>query len=233
MHRTIMIVSAASLAVSSVALAHGEGVDVLLRVDDGQIVTGSWSHDTDTVVEARERVFAFEWGEGGEGPNIADEPGFFAETGTLAGLEWGVNFVDAVRVWNGSDFDTVSPHTVTFEFLSVEQDTPTTAGGFTQGFGIPVGSGGFDDHYEIVLNAPTDGSASGVFLISMSAFAQSSTLGASVPAASDNFWFVGNFGADEMDHEAAIEYVEEFIVPAPGAAALFAMGGLALARRRR
>jgi len=233
MSRTITIVSVASLAASSVALAHGEGVDVLLRVSDGQIVTGSWSHDTDTVVEARERVFAFEWGEDVGSPNIADEPGFFAEEGTLAGLEWGVNFVDAVRVWNGSDFSTVSPDTVTFEFLGVEQDTPTTAGGFTAGFGIPVGPGGFDDHYEIALNAPTDGSVSGVYLIAMQAFAQSSTLGADVPEASRTFWFVGNFGADEMDHEAAIEYVEDVIVPAPGAAALFAMGGLALARRRR
>jgi len=218
----------------SVAFAHGEGVDVLLREQDGRIFTGSYSHDTESVVEATERVFAFEWGEGGEGPNIADEPGFFAEAGTLAGLEWGVNFTDAVRVWNGTDFNTVSPDTVTFEFLGVEQDTPASAGGFTPGFGIPVGGGGFDDHFEIVLNAPTDGSVSGVYLISMEAFAQSpSARGSVLPGASDEFWFVGNFGADEAAHEAAIEYVEDVLVPAPGAAGLFALAGVVGVRRRR
>jgi len=227
MIRTITV-SALIAATGSVAFAHGEGVDVLLRESGGQIVTGSWSHDTDSVVEARERVFAFEWGND-EGANISDEPGFFAEPGTLNGLSWGVNFTDALRVWNGTDFDTVSPDTVTFELLGAEQDTPPSAGGFTGGFGIPVGPGGFDDHYEIVINAP----ASGIYLISMEAFAQSAGLGAVVPETSEEFWFVGNFGGDEIDHEAAIEFVEDVIVPAPGAAALFALAGVAGTRRRR
>jgi hypothetical protein len=229
MNTRIIVSAALGLTVSAAALAHGEDVDVLLRDVDGQLVTGSWSHDTDEVVSLNERVFAFEWGEGAEGPNIADEPGFFAQAGTLAGLSWGVDFVDAVRVWDGTDFDAVSPDTVTYEFLGAEQTTPTTAGGVTEGFAIPVGSGGFDDHYEIVLNAPTDGSVSGVYLISMRAFAE----GAGAPGESETFWFVGNFGADELDHEAAIEYVEDVIVPAPGAGALLALGGVALTRRRR
>lgn len=228
MLRTASIIVLSGSA-ASIALAHGEDVDVLLRVDDGALVTGSWSHDTDSVVEERERVFAFEWGND-EGANISDEPGFFAEAGTLSGMEWGVNFIDAVRVWNGSDFSAVSPDTVTFELLGAEQDTPTTAGGFTAGFGIPVGPGGFDDHYEIVINAATDGSANGVYLISMQAFANDTARGATL--SSESFWFVGNFGGDEMDHEAAIEYVEDVLVPAPGAAALFGFGALAARRRR-
>ncbi len=231
MLRTVSIVSILAGSAASVAFAHGEDVDVLLRVVDGGLVTGSWSHDTDSVVEERERVFAFEWGND-EGANISDEPGFFAEPGTLSGFEWGVNFTDAVRLWNGSDFDTVSPDTVTFELLGAEQDTPSTAGGFTGGFGIPVGPGGFDDHYEIVLNAATDGSADGVYLIEMEVFAQDPARG-SAPATSETFWFVGNFGADELQHEAAIEYVEDVLVPAPGAGALFALAGVGAVRRRR
>lgn len=232
MIRKILLATALAAGTTSTALAHGEGVDALLQVVDGRLVTGSFDDSTESVVETRERVFAFEWG-GIEGPNIADEPGFRALPGTLAGLEWGVNFVDAVRVWNGTDFSTVSPDTVTFEFLGVEQSTPTTAGGFTAGFGIPVGGGGFDDHYEIGLNAPTDGSVSGIYLISLQAFAQSPTLGSLVPEASDTFWFVGNFGASELDHEAALEFVEDVLVPAPGAAALLALGTLTATRRRR
>ena len=231
MLRTVLTVSAVA-SVSSAALAHGEDVDVLLQVLDGDIVTGSWSHDTDSVVEERERVFAFEWGND-EGANISDEPGFFAQPGTLDGLSWGVNFVDAVRVWDGSDFDAVSPNTVTYELLGAEQTTPTEAGGVTGGFAIPVGAGGFDDHYEIVLNAPTDGSADGVYLIAMQVFSVPTSERAGVPADSQTFWFVGNFGADELDHEAAIEYVEDVLVPAPGAASLLALGGLVGARRRR
>jgi len=222
---------ALTASLSSVALAHGEDVDVLIRAENGLLTTGSWSHDTDSVVEENERVFAFEWGND-EGANISDEPGFFAEAGTLAGMNWGVNFVDAVRVWNGSDFDTVSPNSVTYELLGAEMDTPGSAGGFTPGFAIPVGGGGFDDHFEIVLNAPLDGSADGVYLISMELFATTDALGGA-PANSETFWFVGNFGGDEIDHEAAIEYVEDVLVPAPGAAGLLALGGLIGARRRR
>jgi len=230
MLRTVFTVSAvASLA--SAALGHGEDVDVLIRVDDGALVTGSWSHTADSVVEERERVFAFEWGND-EGANISDEPGFFAEAGTLAGMNWGVNFVDAVRVWNGSDFSAVSSSTVTYELLGAEMDTPGAAGGFTPGFAVPVGGGGFDDHFEIVLNAPLDGSADGVYLIAMELFATSDTLGGT-PVNSETFWFVGNFGGDEEMHEAAIEYVEDVLVPAPGSAALFALSGLAATRRRR
>ena len=228
-----LTVSALIASTGSVALAHGEGVDALLQIEDDRIVIGSFDDSTESVVEQRERVFAFEWGEGGEGPNVADDPGFRALPGTLQGLEWGVNFTDAVRVWNGTDFSSVSPDTVTFEFLGAEQETPSTAGGTTSGFGIPVGGGGFDDHYEIVLNAPTDGSVSGVYLIAMEAFAQTPARGTIVPETSDEFWFVGNFGADEADHDAAIEYVEDVLVPAPGAATLFALAGVAGVRRRR
>ncbi len=230
MFRTITV-SVCTASFASLALAHGEGVDVLLHVVDDTLVTGSWSHTGDTIVEERERVFAFEWGNG-EGENISDEPGFFAEAGTLAGMSWGVNFVDAVRVWNGSDFSAVSPSTVTYELLGAEMDTPGSAGGFTPGFAVPVGGGGFDDHFEIVLNAPLDGSADGVYLIAMELFATDSVRGG-VPANSETFWFVGNFGGDEIDHEAAIEYVEDVLVPAPGGAALLALGGMAAARRRR
>ena len=229
MNTRIIVSTIAGLAVSGAAFAHGEGVDALLQIEDGGIVIGSFDDDTESVVELRERVFAFEWGENPGAPNIADDPGFRALPGTLAGLSWGVNFVDAARVWDGSNFDTVSPNTVTFEFLGGEQETPSTAGGTTAGFGIPVGPGGFDDHYDIILNAPTDGSVSGVYLISLRAFAE----GAGAPDESDTFWFVGNFGASELDHEAAIEYVEDVLVPAPGAGALLAMGGAALLRRRR
>jgi hypothetical protein len=52
-------------------------------------------------------------------------------------------------------------------------------------------------------------------------------------AESDSFYIVFNQNSDEAVHDAAIDYVREFIVPAPGAAGLLAVSGLVAMRRRR
>ncbi|MEC9373791.1 MAG: hypothetical protein VYC34_08105, partial [Planctomycetota bacterium] len=130
------------------------------------------------------------------------------------------------RVWNGTNFDDASPYTMTLNFgPSPDVTSPLTPGGFVAGFDIPVGSMGFDDHLNIFLDVGSD-TPTGVFLLTLQ-------VRATGLAASDPIYFVMNAGAGEEAHEAAEEYVREFIVPSPSGAALMGLAGAALLRRRR
>lgn len=42
-----------------------------------------------------------------------------------------------------------------------------------------------------------------------------------------------NRGLDEAEHDRAVDYVRDFLVPAPGGAATLALGLIALGGRRR
>lgn len=196
-----------------------EHADVEIRTANGRLVTGT----LDEGVFVRERVFASELGE--VVPNFADEPGFDAEDGTLTPNSMlGFNIMNALRVWNGSDFDTVSDSTMTLSFLTLEATTPNMPGEVVNGFNFLVdANGGMHDHPAFQLNAPA---STGVYLLEMQftggGFADS-----------DSFYIVFNQNEDEMIHDMAIDYVRNVIVPAPGAGALLAAGGLLAIRRRR
>jgi hypothetical protein len=89
-------------------------------------------------------------------------------------------------------------------------------------------SAGLDLHPEFTLSGPgaTD-PANGIYLaafrVSAAGFGQS-----------DTFWIVFNLGMPEADHEAAVEWVESNLVPAPGALAMLALGTvMARSRTRR
>lgn len=193
--------------------------DIEIRTANGRLVTGT----LDEGAFVRERVFASELGE--VVPNITDEPGFDAADGTLVpGTSLGFNILDAVRVWNGSDFDAISDSTMTMSFLTLEATSSTTPGQTVNGFDFLVdANGGMHDHPAFILNSPA---TDGVYLLELQftggGFADS-----------DSFWIVFNQNSDEMIHDAAIDYVREFIVPAPGAAGALALAGAAFARRRR
>jgi hypothetical protein len=228
--RRFFIVSAsAALAVPAFAGPGEEHVDVLLRPVGNTVVTGSYNDDTMSIVSMNERVFGAEFGENPAEPNFADEPGFQSFDPAFDGLEWTFAYVDAVRVWNGSNFDDVAPHTVTMRFGGLSTpatESPTTPGATVPGFSLPVPVGGFHDHLDITYNGPEDATSDGIYLIALTA----SVTGFD---ASDPFYFVMNRGLSEEDHEAAEEFVATVIVPAPGAAAPLLGLGLLAARRRR
>lgn len=208
-------------ALCGVAFADGKEphADVEIRTANGRLVTGT----LDEGAFVLERVFASELGE--VVPNITDEPGFDAADGTLVpGTSLGFNIMDAVRVWNGSDFDTISDSTMTLSFLTLEATSSTTPGEVVTGFNFLVdANGGMHDHPAFILNSPA---TDGVYLLELQftggGFADS-----------DSFWIVFNQNSDEAIHDVAIDYVREFIVPAPGAAGALALAGVAFARRRR
>jgi hypothetical protein len=218
-----MISSAIVLAATaSIAVASGRDEahsDVEIRTDNGRLITGT----LDEGMFVRERVFASELGE--VVPNIADEPGFDAEDGTLTpNTSLGFNLMNSLRVWNGSDFDTNSDSTMTLSFLTLEATTSSTLGETVTGFNFLVDEfGGMHDHPAFILNAPA---STGVYLLEMQftggGFADS-----------ESFYIVFNQNEDESVHDAAIDYVREFIVPAPGAAGLLIASGLVAMRRRR
>lgn len=221
--------AAATLVGLSASAAQASGLDVLLLRDEanGVVRIGSFFDPTESIVSLNQRVFEAEFGETDPlQPNFSDEPGFRALEGDFDGGFWGFNFLDALRVWNGSDFSTISDYTLSADFgPSPTVTTSTSAGGFVSGFNIPVSTGGFDDHLDIFLNAPTDSSADGVYLLTLEVF--SNDLGASEP-----IFFVFGRGVDEVDLDAAVGYVRSTI-PTPGAVSLLALAGAASLRRRR
>lgn len=240
MKKYAMTACAAALiaGVSSTALA-GE-LDVWVSFENGRIAIGSADKGTNPVTfTPGVRVFEAEFGELPLFPNLLDEPGFYTET-LPAGTGIGFNIVDALRSWNGFNFDTIPTQTMSIFSDDLFPDgpeaiTPASAGGFVPGFQFVEAdaSGFFDDHPVFQLNNQADG----IYLLSLELFTNASGI-----ANSETLYIVfgsnldGTFGDDEAFEEAieaAIDYVNNVIIPSPGTMGLLGLAGLAAARRRR
>jgi len=233
------ILTAAALAAAASSAALAGDLDVWVSFADGQIVTGSADKSTNPVTfTSGVRVFEAEFGEVPGFPDLLDEPGFYTEQ-LPAGTGIGFNIVDALRVWNGSDFDTIGSQSMSiFGDPFPDGDvatTPGTAGMFVPGFEFieADANGFFDDHPTFQLNNQADG----VYLLSLELFTDASGIANSEP-----FYIVfgsnedGTLGDDEAFEEAVeagVDYVNNVIIPTPGAAGLLALAGFAATRRRR
>ncbi len=221
--KRVLLAAIAAAAASSHAIAHGEG-DVWVYLDAGRLHTGLISEDG-LIREPDVRVFGAEFGGAGI-PDFADEPGFQAPDGSfLPSSKIGFNILRALRSWNGSDFGAVSAATITMSFGPLTATTPGTDI-LTPGFDLTIDDqGGLHDHPDYTLNSPA---GMGIYLLELEFTTDLAGVGTSAP-----FWIVFNNGMDEAEHDAAIEWVEENLVPAPGAACLLAFGALTTLRRRR
>jgi len=243
--RRLALIPAAALAMTAAPAAFAGGLDALLypNLDTGRIQTGAFNDDTKSIVSLNQRVFLADFGEADPlQPNFADDPGFRgvpasadpALQGDLAGQQIAFNFLDAVRRWDGSDFDAVSPHTMSATFGPLgPATTSTTPGGFVGGFALPAvpSSGEFDDHLNFFLDGPDDSSSNGIFLLTLELFTESDAgagFGASRPV-----FFVFNKGLSEAEHDLAADFVRTNIIPAPSGAAGLLLAGAACASRRR
>lgn len=213
--------------------------DVGVSFADGRIVT--------SLVEEEEalrgglglpqRVFDSDLGTVEFGPYGNDEPGY--TTNDLPeGARIGFNIRTELKKWTGSSFDGGIPETLQLGlFLGTPGEvTRDTAGGFVGGFSFAQADavGFFDEHLSNVLRGPSTGGggfadpSDGVYLLELELFTDAAGI-----ANSDPYWIVLNLNVDQVVQDAAIEYVENVLVPAPGSLAALALVAAPLMRRRR
>lgn len=219
----MMACVAVAMAATTV-MADEEHYDIWLAHAEGRLTIGAVNEEG-TETTAGVRVFGAELGEAGI-PNFADEPGMQSPDGTfLLGARVQLNILRAVRSWNGVDFSSVSDSTITLDFGPATMVSPTTDV-FTSGFSLVADEeGGIHDHPSFTLNSP---GLSGIYLLEMSISAPDGEYSDSLP-----FWIVFNNGLAEADHELAIEWVEQNLVPAPAVLPLMTAGLFGVRRRRR
>lgn len=208
------------------ASAHAHVGDVGVAILNNRLVTGivDDSGGSEVVIPGA-RVFGGDIGL--SIPGFGDEPGFFASDGTLTvGSGFGFNILSSVQKWD-SGAGTFVAASETFRLErpdgTVFVDSPLT-NTFTPGWAFTVAAGDFDDHPNYYVQNRVD---AGIYLLELNFYSTVSTI-----ANSDSFWLVINDGADEADHDAAIEYTENVIVPTPASAGVAMFGLIALRRRR-
>ena len=228
-----LLVGAVFAAASTVQIASAgaiieeeEHFDVWLQVDTNtnSLFTGSISEDG-VPAESFVRVFGAEIGEPPAPAFGSDEPGFQLIDGTLAtGYGLTISIVGDLQLWNGGGFSATS----TSMDLSWLGNT-VNSGSSPAGLDFEVDAlGGFHNHFEMLLLGDGGNPADGVYLLPLQISDQSGVL-----AATETFYFVMNLNMDETAHDAAIDWVEANIIPAPGALTLLLIGGIASRRRRR
>jgi hypothetical protein len=230
--RSLIVAATAAVALSPAALAQApdDFGDVGLRVENGRITTNRLEPVPDPATAAffPSRVFTGEFFDQG-GVIFSDEPGFFSQDGTFTpGVRFFPNITRALRVFAGGNFDTIPAERLEIGFGPDVRLTPLFDS-VVPGFGIEVGpTGGFDDHLDQSLLGLGGPPATGVYLLALTLSTDNPLVGVS-----DEFFIVLNNGAPAADFDAAVDYANNVLVPAPGAAAAFAALGLAAPRRRR
>ncbi|MFM9997191.1 MAG: hypothetical protein ACKVU4_15490 [Phycisphaerales bacterium] len=213
------------------AQKHG---DVAPLVENGRIVTWLGVDDPPPgSLIGPARVFAAEFPDPGTigpgDPIINDEPGYLGLPGNpLEGFSLGFNIRTYLRAWSvgAQEFpDAAASTTITASAPIIGSVTTPLTAMLVPGLTLPsLPVGGFDFHFDHELNANTPG----IYLLELELFTNRPGTANSLP-----FWVVFNYGLPESEHEAALDWVEANLVPAPGGAVLLALAGILASRRRR
>lgn len=180
--------------------------DVSLYLEQGLLKTGAFDFDNGNIFLPNIRAYRGWFGEVANGTN---DPGFTAPAATFAqGTLVSFNILDALRKWDGSDFDSIPAERLFVSLGASNRQTPTTADTFVTGFNITqVGAdGGVHQHINFFLTTPF---STGVYLLKFEARVTS------VASASLPIYFVFNQIASVSDHEAAFAYVQDVILAPP------------------
>lgn len=240
MHRITAI--AALTAAPSLALAGGELGDVGLVIDNGQLITAIGDDDANTFEDFGFRVFGAELQDNWEGTGLVgiDDPGYLILDGTQANSSTNSNIANlsvvdktvttSLRAWTGADFSGSTTNTMEFDYLGGTTSTPG-ADSNVDIFSAVYNGGAFDEHpeYFLIGDGVAGSPESGVFLYE----AFFTVTDSSGSLSTDTLFFVFAYNASDADFDAAFEYAEDVLVPAPGALAILAGTGLLAARRRR
>ncbi|MGV6814011.1 MAG: hypothetical protein ACWA5W_03260 [Phycisphaerales bacterium] len=242
--KTKSLIALATLtAISSIAAAQHADM-LLIRDDSGNLLTGLYDFDSNSIVSTNTRVFEGEFDQFG----TTDEPGFNALSATnipagyqalpsSSEVSFNANAfaiddqVSNLYYWDGNgDVDFVqSTNILTISKAPSTIFNAVLDGGSSDvaGFGIDTTSsdGFLHKHLDAGLTDISE-SAHGFYLWSYNLTIDGST--------SDSVFFVHDFGVEnEVLHEAAIDWVGANLVPSPGSLSMLAIGGLVGMRRRR
>ena len=194
---------------SAPAYAHGDPnlheADFMMELDDCNEI-----HVEPHVLGSEFDALFFFW---------TDEPGFDSYAGTFpAGSSVGFNILDAMKKWNGKNFDVLDPNTeetltVSFLFGSTFA-TCETGTGFVQGFDVPVAAdGSWHKHLGYTLNgAGNNDPGDGIYLLKLELYNTSNEPNI---AYSNPFWIIFNLGMPEEDHHNAIHWIDENLAHLP------------------
>lgn len=186
--------------------AAAQHADILISISQGQLQVAALDGLTGTVTPAS--VFAADLGETGI-PHYIDEPGLFADAGALpVGSTLGFDIVGPLLQWDGqtlvpTDADGCAiGETMTVRFVSLLRETACDDVG---GFALAVqADGGFHKHY--VFGVQPAGSG----VVDSAVYALQLVLRSSDPATANSapLWIVFNDGMTEVEHDAAIAFLE-------------------------
>lgn len=201
--RIVLMSSVLAVQASLLAQSHR---DVQVASDSGRLVTGVIDFEAPgSPVELGVRLFASAFG---EAPNGTDDPGFNAASGAFPqGTLIGFDILDALRKWDGADFDAIPSERLFIGLGASNRQTPVTASTLVSGFNIvQAGSGGgFHQHINYFLLAPA---SSGVYLLTLQLRAAGYT-------ASEPIYIVFGQNALQADRDAAWAYVRDVLLAAP------------------
>lgn len=249
---------AATLALGT-GVASAADVDLGIRFEAGRFVTAGWDHDNGVLL-GDQRVFGGFLGLVASTPAavFGDEPGWGAPAGTFptdgsltitmrASLRYfdGINLgaiafaATSTRLVMANNLDPAFPGESSSILSPAADPANPEAADPTRQFTVAAGpsfagaepAGGMHRHLWNFLQAPSldaNDVASGFYLME---YHLEGTFGArSLP-----FYTVFAYGdsVTEESLDTVIQWVDANIVPAPGAAAMLALGGLIAGRRRR
>ncbi len=201
-----VVPAAACLALVS-AVASGQAHrDIHLYVEGGALKTGAFDFDAGGVFIPDLRSYPGSFGEVANGTN---DPGFTASTGTFPpGTLISFNILDALRRWDGSDFDLIPAERLFVSLGANNRQTPTTADTIVSGFNITAaaGDGSIHQHINLFLTSPF---STGIYLFKFEMKA------ASISDPALPIYIVFRQGTDTAAHAAAIQYVEEVLLAPP------------------
>ncbi|MFG0241640.1 MAG: GC-type dockerin domain-anchored protein [Phycisphaerales bacterium JB054] len=165
---TILAAAASALAATTAAAQEHEG-DIVLLVRDAQVITADAQYNPLCSFGTRLAT-----------GNQTNDPGFDSPTSEFpANSEVGFTILQALRAWDGTDFDTIPAERLEMSWGPLGPVTTPLDDSPVPGFTLGVGqSGEFHYHYKFKLTSPA---APGVYLLTLQMWSDDGNIAPSEP----------------------------------------------------